>query len=150
MGNSDLYMEALFSMMVGAPFKPAHDVAFWQCLLPQDIEAVLWFKLKPVAYQIRDVVASQYAQQVDYISERRTLEEVWAYVRDFYMRDLDSGSLKNPENAILAFKCFLLSCNYTEALEVLIACDDLKVAAFFFGIALNEIGVIRTRGKFLD
>jgi hypothetical protein len=103
-----------------------------------------------VAYQIRDVVASQYAQQVDYISERRTLEEVWAYVRDFYMRDLDSGSLKNPENAILAFKCFLLSCNYTEALEVLIACDDLKVAAFFFGIALNEIGVIRTRGKFLD
>lgn len=59
---SDLYKEAMVNIMIGNDFKTSNDEVFYQLLLPSELEAQLWIKLKLAAYELRQDRTTSYLE----------------------------------------------------------------------------------------
>ena len=49
----DMYKDALVSLMTGSNYQPNDERLFWDCLMPQELETQLWFKLKLASYEVK-------------------------------------------------------------------------------------------------
>jgi len=53
-GIHDIYKEALFNLMVGSKIATTDNEAFWNVLVPNSIESLLWVNLKLASYDHKE------------------------------------------------------------------------------------------------
>ena len=137
-GLKDMYKDALISLMIGSNYKPANDRLFWDCLMPQELETQLWFKLKLAAYEVKES-PSQHAEYLSYplpaSYQPYRLSDLQDFIsklgpKHFSASASSSGNRPDEEDTLgsmLYFRVLMMIGNYSEACRVIAKLQDFRI-----------------------
>ena len=134
-----MYKDALISLMIGSNYKPANDRLFWDCLMPQELETQLWFKLKLAAYEVKES-PSQHAEYLSYplpaSYQPYRLSDLQKFISELgpkhFSASAAGGSGNRPDEedtlgSMLYFRVLMMIGNYSEACRVIAKLQDFKI-----------------------
>ena len=136
-----MYKDALISLMIGSNYKTANDRLFWDCLMPQELETQLWFKLKLAAYEVKDS-PSQHAEYLSYPMpasyQPYRLSDLQDFISNLGPKHFSASAMVSSNNnnrpdeedtlgSLLYFRVLMMIGNYSEACRVIARLQEFRI-----------------------